>query len=55
MSKKGLVLGVVVAVAVVGGVFTVKFVERIGTGKLGVQYSVNGIKEETLSEGVAFY
>ena len=31
MSKKGLVLGVVVAVAVVGGVFTVKSVERIGT------------------------
>ena len=54
MSKKGLVLGVVVAVAVVGGVFTVKSVERIGTGKLGVQYSVNGIKEETLSEGWHF-
>ena len=54
MSKKGLVIGVVVVAAVVGGVFTVKSVERIGTGKLGVQYSVNGVKEETLSEGWHF-
>lgn len=54
MSKKGLVVGIVVAAAVVGGVFTIKSVERIGTGKLGVQYSVNGIKEETLSEGWHF-
>lgn len=32
MSKKGLVVGAVVLAAVVGGVFTVKSVERIGTG-----------------------
>lgn len=54
MSKKGLVVGAVVLVAVVGGVFTVKSVERIGTGQLGVQYSVDGVKEDTLSEGWHF-
>ena len=35
MSKKRLVIGVVAAVAVVGGTFTVKSVDRIGTGKMG--------------------
>lgn len=35
MSKKRLVIGVVAAVAVVGGTFTVKSVEKIGTGKMG--------------------
>ena len=54
MSKKGLVVGVVVLAAVVGGAFTVKSIERIGTGQLGVQYSVNGVKEDTLSEGWHF-
>ena len=54
MSKKRLVIGVVAAVAVVGGTFTVKSVEKIGTGKMGVQYSVNGVKEETLPEGWHF-
>ena len=37
MSKKGLVIGLVAVTAVVGGVFTVKSVEKIGTGKMGVQ------------------
>ncbi len=50
MSKKGLVVGIVVAAAVVGGVFTIKSVERIGTGKLGVQYSVNGIKDKDINK-----
>lgn len=54
MSKKCLVVGVVVLAAVVGGAFTVKSIERIGTGQLGVQYSVNGVKEDTLSEGWHF-
>lgn len=35
MSKKGLIVGIVVVAAVVGGVFTVKSVEKIGTGKMG--------------------
>ena len=54
MSKKGLAIGLVAVTAVVGGVFTVKSVEKIGTGKMGVQYSVNGVKEETLPEGWHF-
>ena len=54
MSKKGLVIGLVTVVAVVGGAFTIKSIEKIGTGKVGVQYSVNGVKEDALSEGWHF-
>lgn len=54
MSKKGLVIGLVTVVAVVGGGFTIKSIEKIGTGKVGVQYSVNGVKEDALSEGWHF-
>lgn len=54
MSKKGLVLGVVVAVAVVGGLFTVKSVERIPEGYVSVQYTTNGVKDEVLTSGWHF-
>lgn len=55
MSKKGLVVGVVMVAAVVGGVFTVKSLERIDTGKVGVVYSMKGgVKDETLSQGYHF-
>ncbi len=54
MSKKGLVVGVVAVAAVVGGVFTVKSLERIDTGKVGVVYSTKGVKDETLSQGYHF-
>lgn len=39
MSKKGLVIGLVAVTAVVGGVFTVKSVEKIGTGKMAMSFS----------------
>lgn len=55
MSKKGLVVGVVAVAAVVGGVFTVKSLERIDTGKVGVVYSMKGgVKDETLPQGYHF-
>lgn len=55
MSKKGLVVGLVVVVAVVGGVFTIKSLEKIDTGKVGVQYTYqNGVKDETLDQGLHF-
>lgn len=55
MSKKGLVVGLVVGVAVVGGVFTIKSLEKIDTGKVGVQYTYqNGVKDETLDQGLHF-
>lgn len=55
MSKKGLVVGIVVAAAVVGGVFTIKSFKKIDTGKVGVVYSMKGgVKDETLSQGYHF-
>ena len=54
MSVKAVVCGVVVVGAIVGGVFTVKSIERIPTGKVGVQYSANGVKDEVLNEGWHF-
>ena len=54
MSKKGLVIGVAV-VALAGGAFTVSRMEIIPTGKVGVQYSLNGgVKDEVLDMGVNF-
>lgn len=54
MSKKGLVIGVAV-VALAGGAFTVSRMERIPTGRVGVQYSLNGgVKDEVLGTGVHF-
>lgn len=54
MSKKGLVIGVAV-VALAGGAFTVSRMERIPTGRVGVQYSLNGgVKDEVLDMGVNF-
>ena len=52
MSAKAVVCGVVVVGAIVGGVFTVKSIEKIPTGKVGVQYSANGVKDEVLDEGI---
>lgn len=56
MSKKGLVIGLVVVAAVVGGGFTVKSLEKVDTGKVGVVYSMKGgVKDETLGQGGSFY
>lgn len=55
MSKKGLVIGLVAVVAVVGGLFTIKSLEKIDTGKVGVVYSMKGgVKDETLGQGFHF-
>ena len=55
MSKEGLVVGIVLAAAVVGGLFTIKSFEKIDTGKVGVVYSMKGgVKDETLSQGYHF-
>lgn len=55
MSKKGLVVGLVLTAAVIGGVYSVKSFEMIDTGKVGVQYSYKGgVKDETLGQGVHF-
>lgn len=54
MSKKGLVIGLIVVAAMAGGVFTVKSLERIDIGKVGVVYSTKGVKDETLSQGYHF-
>lgn len=54
MSKKGLVIGLVAVGAVVGGLFTVKSVERIPEGYVAVQYTTKGVKEEVLNAGWYF-
>ena len=54
MSKKTIVGGIVAVAAIAGGVFTVKSIEKVPTGKVAVQYSVDGVKEETLDEGWHF-
>lgn len=54
MSKKTIVGGIVAVAAIAGGVFTVKSIEKVPTGKVAVQHSVDGVKEETLDEGWHF-
>lgn len=54
MSKKGLVIGLVAVVAVVGGGFTVKSAERIPDGYVAVQYTTSGAKDEVLNAGWHF-
>lgn len=54
VSKSGVVIGIVGAVALAGGIYTVKSIEVIPTGKVGVQYSTGGVKNEILDEGWHF-
>lgn len=54
MNKKS-IMCIVVAVAVVCGGIYVSLIDRIPTGKVGVQYSANGgVKDNVLSEGWHF-
>lgn len=54
MKKKTMIV-LVVFIALIGAVFTVKSCKLIGTGKVGVQYSYKGgVKEETLNPGLNF-
>ena len=41
MKKKALA-SIILVIALAGGAFTVSRMERIPTGKVGVQYSLNG-------------
>ncbi len=53
--KKGRIVALIILIAVIGGLFTVKSCQLIGTGKVGVQYSYKGgVKEETLGQGLHF-
>lgn len=52
---KKAIVAIILGVALVGGLFTVSSLEMIGTGKVGVQYSMKGgVKDETLGQGVHF-
>lgn len=52
---KKAIVAIILGVALVGGMFTVSSLEMIGTGKVGVQYSMKGgVKDETLGQGVHF-
>ncbi len=52
--NKGLVIGLVVAVAVAGGVYTVKSIEHVGQGKVGVVWTAKNGVEGTLDSGWHF-
>lgn len=54
MSKAGAVIGIVGAAALAGGIYTIASIETIPTGKVGVQYSTGGVKNEVLDEGWHF-
>lgn len=52
---KKIVIGIIVLAAIIGGVFTVKSMRRVGQGEVGVVYSMkDGVQEETLSPGMHF-
>lgn len=53
--KAKVLAGLVLGVAVLGGGFTITQLERIPTGRVGVQYSYNGgVKDEVLQPGLNF-
>ena len=54
MSKKGLIIGLVAVVAVVGGGFIAKSTERIPDGYVAVQYTTSGAKDKVLNAGWHF-
>ena len=52
---KNLVVGLVTAVAIIGGGFTVTHVDLIQTGKVGITYNYkDGVKDELLKPGAHF-
>lgn len=55
MNKKGLATVLVIIIAIIGGFFTIKSLEMIGTGRVGVQYTYqNGVKDDVLEQGLHF-
>lgn len=54
MKKIGIIIAVII-VALIGGIITVKSLERVGQGEVGVVYSMKGgVQEETLKPGWHF-
>lgn len=52
---KKFIIAIVVIVAVIGGIFCVNSMERIGAGEVGVVYSMrSGVKDEVLQPGFHF-
>lgn len=52
---KKIILAIVIAVAVLGGIYTVVSMEKIDEGYVGVVYTMsNGVKDETLDTGMHF-
>lgn len=55
MNKGKVIVGVVIAAALIGGVYTVTSMKKVDTGNVGVVYSMsNGVQKETLSAGYHF-
>lgn len=59
MKKKSatskVVAGLVIACAVIGGIFTISHIKIIGTGKVGITYTYSsGVKDELLKQGAHF-
>ncbi len=49
------VAGLVIACAVIGGIFTISHIKIIGTGKVGITYTYSsGVKDELLKPGAHF-
>lgn len=52
---KKAIVGMVVVIAIIGGIFTCMSMERIGAGEVGVVYSLRGgVKDEVLTQGMHF-
>lgn len=53
--KSKIIIGIIAAVAVAGGAFTVSQVKFIGTGKVGIVYNYkDGVKDTVLTPGAHF-
>lgn len=54
-GKRVAIIVLVIIIAVIGGIITVKSLHRVGQGEVGVVYSMkNGVKDETMSPGWHF-
>lgn len=54
-KQKRYIAGLIIVVAIVGGIFTIKSLKKIDTGKVGVQYTYqHGVKDEVLNQGLHF-
>lgn len=54
MKKIGIIIAVII-VALIGGIITIKSLERVGQGEVGVVYSMKGgVQDETLKPGWHF-